>query len=629
MTSSSLDWLPPCEGWKEAVARIETDADPWSRLIALANTRLSASQTNQIDRIRAKVFSHVRPDSLTTRPLRLAVLSSSTVSHLLPAIRVGALRRGIWVETYEAAFGAYHQELLDSASALHAFAPDVVLFSFDAPHLVGALPVSASQEVADAFHAQTLERLRVLWALAQDRLQGLVLQQTIMPVALPLVGGNEHHLAGSSHHAIARLNVALRGAARAASVALVALDDQVVRHGLYAWYDPVWWLRAKQEIAPQAAPLYGDLVARLMAADQGLSKKCLVLDLDNTLWGGVVGDDGLGGIVLGQGSAEGEAYVSVQTYARDLSTRGIILAIVSKNDEENALAVFRDHPEMVLRRDDIAVFLANWDDKAQNLRRVASALGIGLDALVFVDDNPFERELVRAELPMVAVPELPEDPALYAPLIASAGYFEALSVTAEDRARASYYRSNAERSADVAQAADLPAYLASLAMTLSWRPFDDVGLNRIVQLVNKTNQFNLTTRRTTDAEARVLVEDPEVIGLQFRLVDRFGDNGMIGVIVARRDASDTLTIENWLMSCRVLGRQVEAAMLEVLVQVASEQGIRHLIGCYRPSAKNGIVAKHYENLGFTAIADASDGTRYRLDLESYFPEGGPIKIARG
>nr|WP_279292773.1 HAD-IIIC family phosphatase [Methylobacterium goesingense] len=366
-----------------------------------------------------------------------------------------------------------------------------------------------------------------------------------------------------------------------------------------------------------------------MAADQGLSKKCLVLDLDNTLWGGVVGDDGLGGIVLGQGSAEGEAYVNFQAYARDLSMRGIILAIVSKNDEANALAVFRDHPEMVLRREDIAVFFANWDDKAQNLRRVASALGIGLDALVFVDDNPFERELVRAELPMVAVPELPEDPALYAPLIASAGYFEALSVTAEDRARASYYRSNTERSADVAQAANLPAYLASLAMTLSWRLFDDVGLNRIVQLINKTNQFNLTTRRTTDAEARMLMDDPEVIGLQFRLVDRFGDNGMIGVIVARRSASDTLTIENWLMSCRVLGRRVEAAMLEVLVQVAIKQGIRHLIGCYRPSAKNGIVAKHYENLGFTEIAEAPDGSRYCLNLDSYVPEGGPIEIARG
>lgn len=252
MTSSSLDWLPPCEGWKEAVARIESDADPWSRLVALANTRISASQTNQIDRIRNKVFAQVRPGYLTTRPLRLAVLSSSTVSHLLPAIRVGALRRGIWVETYEAAFGAYHQELLDPTSALYAFAPDVVLFSFDAQHLVSALPVSASWKAADAFHAQMLERLRALWALTQDRFPGLILQQTIMPVALPLVGGNEQHLAGSSHYAIARLNVALRDAARAARVSLVALDDQFVRHGLYAWYDPVWWFRAKQEIAPQA-----------------------------------------------------------------------------------------------------------------------------------------------------------------------------------------------------------------------------------------------------------------------------------------------------------------------------------------------------------------------------------------
>ncbi len=277
-----------------------------------------------------------------------------------------------------------------------------------------------------------IEKLRQMWRLATEACRGQVIQQTVLPMAPALLGSNEHRLPGSQRAMIERLNARLREAAELDGVDILALDDRITQDGLDAWHDPVFWHRAKQEISPIATPLYGDLVARLLAAQQGRSSKCLVLDLDNTLWGGVIGDDGLDGIVLGQGSALGEAFVSFQSYAQELSRRGVILAVCSKNDEANALAPFEKHPDMVLRRSDIACFVANWQDKPANLRAIAQTLNIGLDSLVLADDNPFERNMVRRELPMVGVPELPEDPALYARCVADAGYFEVLRITTEE-----------------------------------------------------------------------------------------------------------------------------------------------------------------------------------------------------
>ena len=258
---------------------------------------------------------------------------------------------------------------------------------------------------------------------------------------------------------IAELNEKLRHRADAAGVDLLGLSESVEHGGVATWYDPTFWFRGKQEIRPQAAPLYGDLVGRLLAARRGRSAKCLVLDLDNTLWGGVIGDDGLDGIVLGQGSALGEAHLALQAYARDLSRRGVILAVCSKNDEPVALEVFDRHPEMLLRRSDIACFVANWQDKATNIRTIASQLNIGLDSLVFVDDNPFERNLVRRELPMIMVPEMPDDPASYVNCLADAGYFDSTTVTAEDLQRSSQDQANLKRRQSEAAVTDMDSYL--------------------------------------------------------------------------------------------------------------------------------------------------------------------------
>jgi FkbH-like protein len=369
----------------------------------------------------------------------------------------------------------------------------------------------------------------------------------------------------------------------------------------------------------------------MLAAQQGRSSKCLVLDLDNTLWGGVIGDDGLEGIVLGQGSALGEAYVAFQSYAKELSRRGVILAVCSKNDEANALAPFEKHPDMVLRRSDIACFVANWQDKPANLRSIAETLNIGIDSLVLADDNPFERNIVRRELPMVAVPELPEDPALYAGCIADAGYFEALRVTGEDLERSQQYQGNLQREVLRSSSTDVASYLKSLGMKLIWRPFDQVGMQRVVQLINKTNQFNLTTRRYTQADVTAVMNDPAALTLQLRLIDMFGDNGIIAIVIGKPAGNrGDMLIDTWLMSCRVLGRQVEEATLNLVAAQATRLRATGLIGEYRPTAKNGMVRDHYAKLGFAPMSEGSEGaTRWHLPIGGFAPYDTFIAIEEG
>jgi FkbH-like protein len=616
-----LYWLPPSADFSSKIKLIDTLTDPsraWAELNALAESRLDFIRTNRLDASLCRHFRQAPPPGIATRPVKLAMLSSSTVGHLVPAMRIGALRRGIWMSVHEGEFGQYQQEMLDSTTALHDFKPDVVLFAFDTPHLLRGFAVGGSSVEAERVLAQSLGHLRECWRRARDAFGCQVIQQSFVPVYPALLGNNEHRLPGSRAALVASLNYALRDAADKANVDVLAIDNRVAIDGLERWHDPVLWHRAKQEISPSAAPVYADLVGRLIAANQGRSRKCLVLDLDNTLWGGVVGDVGVEGLKLGQGSALGEAFVAVQEYARDLSRRGVILAVCSKNDHENAVAPFDQHPDMVLKRADIACFIANWQNKADNLRAISARLNIGLESLVFLDDNPFERNLVRAELPMVAVPEVSADPATYPACIADGGYFEGLSVTDEDLSRTSQYKANEERELLASESADLSTYLSQLNMQLIVRRFDRIGLQRIVQLINKTNQFNLTTRRYTDDEVSHVMGDERSLGLQFRLVDRYGDNGIIAIVIVRMTVDNDALIDTWLMSCRVLGRGVETATLDVVVEAARRLGARRLLGEFRPTAKNGMVRDHYKKLGFQVLGEEADSPQKScLDLDTY------------
>ena len=622
MPKPVLAWLAEAGDFNARLKALP-DAPIWADLVALANLRLDFLRTDRLDAILRRCFP-AAPQGLATQPVRLAILGSSTTVHLTAPIRVAALRRNIHVVIHEGEYGQYLQELSDVESDVHRFRPDIVLLALDSRHVTAGLEDDAGLALVRA-------RIARCWRMARETLGATVIQQAILPVLPTLLGGNEHRLPGSPARLIARLNAALRDDADAAGVHLLAVDEAASRDGIMEWHDPVLWHRSKQEISPVAAPLYGDLVGRLIAALQGRAAKCLVLDLDNTLWGGVIGDDGLEGIAIGQGSAAGEAHLAVQAYAQALARRGVILAVCSKNDETNARAAFERHPEMLLRLDDISCFVANWDDKATNLRRIAARLNIGTDSLVFLDDNPFERNLVRAALPEVSVPEVPDDePALMPGVLAAAGYFEAVSITDEDRARTAHYAANTARAALEASTTDMPAYLRSLEMQLVWRRFDRIGLGRISQLINKTNQFNLTTRRMTEEQVLAVMADPSAFGLQLRLLDRLGDNGIIAIVIGRLGASGDCLIDTWLMSCRVLGRGVEAATLALVAEQARGLAAAALLGEYRPTAKNAMVAGHYERLGFTRIAEFEDGGHLaRLALAGFTAQDSAITVVQG
>ncbi len=622
--SIDLAWLPELPNWSALLD--EARGQPLPAALAsfqkLANSRMDFIRAGKLDKAVQKSTSGAQNAFGTTFPIiKLALLGSSTLSHLLPGIRLGALRRGFQLDIYVGPYGLYRQELADAGSGLYAFHPDVVCFAFDAQHLAGG--DNASPEAAMA-------NLRQCWQLASESLGcRAVLQQTLLPRFPALLGNNEDRLASSPAAIVAGINTSIRAAAPGEGVTLLSVDTWAAEDGLANWFDASLWYQAKQEIHPRASVLYGDQVGRLVAALWGRSAKCLVLDLDNTLWGGVIGDDGLDGIVLGQGSPAGEAYVAIQRYAKQLSERGVILAVCSKNDEANALEPFEKHPEMVLRRRDIASFVANWTDKATNLRAIAEQLNIGLDSLVFVDDNPAERQLVRAELPMVLVPELPEDPADYPRTVANAGYFEAIDLTAEDRERTDLYLANAQRAAARASSTDIGAFLDGLGMRLYADSFDTAGLKRIAQLMNKTNQFNLTTKRYTEADVLGMMANEHAATLQLRLTDVHGDNGVIGLVVGYRKGR-AMAIDTWLMSCRVLGRGVEAATLNLLAERAGEMGCTSLRGEYRPTAKNSMVREHYGQLGFKLLEGAESGTtHWELPLAGYQPRPMHMNIVKG
>ena len=631
---TQLHWLPEDSALRDRIkafrtATFPTPSDAWAEAVALANLRLDFVRTNALDQtVRARFDAP--PPGLAAKPIRLALLGSCTMAHLHAAIRVAGLRRGLWIDIYENDYGQYMQELTDPDSGLHRFAPTAVLLALDAHHLAAGSDAVLSAAEADALVAERLDQISECWRLARESFACPVLHQTALPALPDLLGQNEHRLPGSPAGLVARINQAIRPLADAAGVDLLALDRRAAQDGIAAWHDVGLWHRAKQEISPVAAPLYGDLVGRLLAARAGRSSKCLVLDLDNTLWGGVIGDDGMDGIEIGQGSPLGEGYAALQSHARALSGRGIILAVCSKNDEANAVEPFEKHPDMVLRRTDIAAFVANWSDKASNLRAIAEQLNIGIDSLVFLDDNPVERALVRRELPMVAVPEVDDDPVNMLRALADAGYFESVTVTDEDRVRSAQYQGNLARESLRASTTDMGSYLRGLEMRLLWRRFDRLGLQRTVQLINKTNQFNLTTRRYTEAEVLAVMEDPHAFGLQLRLIDRFGDNGIIAIIIGRLHPDGDLWIDTWLMSCRVLGRQVEPTTLNLIAEQARKLGARRIIGEFIPSAKNAMVRDHYAKLGFTqGEPDEQGRTLATLDLSGFTPADTFITVTEG
>ncbi len=621
-----MQWLPPHPDFRGALRDARAIADLPSRLAQLATLsrhRLGYAETLQLDRALASCGpqgSGSRSGSMAR--LRLAILASCTVDHLLPAIRVGALRHGLLLEVHAGHYGQYRQDLLQPSSPLEAFSPEVLLFALTAADALAPVPLGATSESAEAAVRGAIEQLQALWRQARSRWPAMLIQQSFLNVAPPLFGSFEPMVPSAPCRLIERLNERLLEAVATEGAELLDVAGAARRDGLDRWFDPGQWLHGKMEVAPRSAPVFGELLGRLLAARRGLSRKCLVLDLDDTLWGGIIGDDGLAGIVLGPGSARGEAHQALQVYARQLKERGVILAVYSKNDPVIAEEAFQRLPEMRLGRSDIACFVCNWQPKPVNLQRIAAELNVGLDSLVLLDDNPAERAAVREALPMVAVPELPLDPALYVQCLSGAGYFEAVAFTAEDRSRAAQYAANVQSTAEQESAASLGDFLAGLDMSTLFGRVTDLDLSRVAQLINKTNQFNTTTRRYTQEQVARFCADRDCIALQFRLRDRLGDNGLVSAMILRpvAAAAATLEIDTWVMSCRVFGRELEFEAMNIAVETARAAGMSALTGDYVPTAKNGVIVDLYSRLGFQPLTQPAQGTgptRWHLALHQY------------
>ncbi len=580
-----------------------------SKARRLSTSRLDISQLHSLAQALGK-----QPNVEGDAGVSLSILSNTTADFLVSSVVATGPRHGLWIDARAPAFGTFATEALDSNSQTNKRCDDFVLLALDHRCLnFSACPgerLRAEEIVASAF-----SQVQKLITAISSAGRSTIILQTLASPATTMFGSLDAQTPGTLRSLIEHFNRKLREDPIPGTLLLdVASLAEIV--GLGEWHNPVQWNLGKFAFSQRAVPLYAEWVCRLIAASKGKSRKCLVLDLDNTLWGGVIGDDGLHGVVLGQGSPIGEAYLAVQETALMLRDRGIILAVSSKNDDETARKMFREHPEMLLREDHIAVFQANWQDKASNLRAIAESLNIGIDSLVLLDDNPAERQQVRLALPQVAVPELPEYPDLFSDILLSAGYFETTQFTHDDRQRANHYTANAARRALLGVGTNLEEYLESLEMEAHVSPFDAVGRSRITQLINKTNQFNLTTRRYNDSSVAEFESDPSIVDLQIRLKDKYGDNGIICVLICKVSDSDMI-IDTWLMSCRVLNRRVEDMILNVLIGIAKKRRLSRILGTYCPSDRNRIVSDLYSRLGFQLLVELSDRSEWHLTVSDH------------
>jgi FkbH-like protein len=622
-----LLWLPRApEDFRDRLKVLAASAD-WGREVrTLASHALSGPQLGRLSNAIAAHREAGEPVAPLI-PFKLGLAGNGTLDLLGPVLVGTFARHGFALEVVTSGYDQTLHEALSPDGVINRSKPDAVLVALDYRALP-IRPTPGDRATAEASVEAALAFLGQVRAGFGANCGAPVILSTLAPPPESVAGSLDRSLPGTLRHLCERINLGLvEGLAGSTDLLLdtAAIAETV---GLANWSDPTLWNIAKAQISDTYIPLWADHAARIAAALKGKSRRALVLDLDNTLWGGVIGDDGLEGILIGQGDATGEAHLEVQRTALALRDRGVVLAVSSKNTDEIARRPFAEHPDMLLKLEHIAMFQANWNDKATNITAIARELALGLESFVFLDDNPAERELVRRTLPEVAVPELPDNPALYARTLAAAGYFELIAFSAEDASRAEMYQMNAKRAALKEGVADMAAYLASLDMEITFSPFDGPGRARIAQLISKSNQFNLTTRRYSEAEVANMAEDPKVFTLQVRLADTFGDNGMISVVICRESGDAEWEVDTWLMSCRVLGRGVERMVLREILDSARAAGVERLVGRYVPTAKNAMVADHFAGLGFTRLGGDEGGeTTWSLITDTVI-EAAPMRVVR-
>jgi FkbH-like protein len=589
-------------------------ADAWSRLVPeLLRTEDTAPWSVARNVLRAGSRQHWTPPA--ARQVRLALLCTYEAAELSEYLRVACLAVGIDAELYVAPYGQLEQELLGDQTAFAAFGPTHVVIAATVEDL--GFPELAAQD-AEQLVSGAAARWTRLWEIIRREHGARVIQHSFVVPDETALGHLSARLPESRIAAVRELNRRLALAA-GSDVLIVDCERLAARYGKRRWLDPRLWYATRQPLGPEAQAVLARATAAVLAGDLGLGARCLVIDLDNTLWGGVVGEDGVDGIAIGQGP-EGEAYAAFQEYLRALCTRGVLLAVASKNDREAAEMPFEHNAGMRLKLADFAAFVADWRRKPEQIAEIADTLGLGLASIVFADDNPAECAEVAAALPEVTVIGLDVPPSELVRELDACVRFEVSSLSHDDLARGRSYAARTQAHQLQASAASLEDFWRSLEMRGRVRDIDAASLDRAAALVQKTNQFNLTLRRHTREEIERLVRDESAICKTLELDDRFASHGLIGLGLAlpSDDDPDTVLIETLLLSCRVIGRTAEVHLLSLLGRAAIERGFARMRGFYVPGPRNALVADIYPKLGFVA-ADAQ-ANRWEYDLA----RNGPI-----
>lgn len=552
-----------------------------------------------------------RTDKSQLPQYKVAVMGDCATQHLATAICGYGVQAGLGIGIFDADYNQIDAQTMDPSSELYGFAPNAVLIQMCTEKLYQAF-CDTPLDRRSTFAEDTYSRISQIWQRINSNLRTTILQCNFPLMDDSCFGQYGNKTPASFLYQQRKLNFLLMdGCQEIKNVYLIDLDALQAAMGRQRFSDPKLYYIAKMPICVDALPAVAQKVIEMIQALRGAVKKCVVLDLDNTLWGGVIGDDGLSGIQIGE-LGTGQAFSDFQAWLKELKNRGMLLAVCSKNNEDTAKEPFLHHPEMVLRLEDFSAFVANWEDKASNIRMIQKTLNIGMDSLVFVDDNPFERNLVRSMIPEITVPELPEDPALYLSYLRSLGLFETASYSAEDANRTQQYRQQAQRTVFEASFQSYDDYLQGLQMQAVVSPFDEFHYPRIAQLTQRSNQFNLRTVRYTEGEIQAISQDDSHICLYFMLKDKFGDHGLISVVILDRQ-EDTLFVSEWLMSCRVLKRGMEEFIVNKILETAARQGFRRVIGEYIPTAKNAMVKDLYEKMGFVPLGD----NRFQADVATF------------
>lgn len=547
--------------------------------------------------------------------VKLSLVGDTATQLFATALKGYGVLRGYNIELFEAEYNQVERQLFDPTSDLYQFDADFIVI-FQSTHKLGEhhSMLNPEQQVTLAD-----DRIGFLASVCENpALAGKKIIYFNYPEIEDTVFGSYANKVDSSFtYQVRKLNYELMRLSQQYQNLFIcdiaALQNKLGRDMMFA---ANVYISTEMILSIDALPYVASRVMDIVCAVKGQFKKCLILDLDNTVWGGVIGDDGLEGIQLGHGLGIGKAFTEFQMWVKKLKQRGIIICVASKNNEETAKEPFEKHPDMVLKLDDIAVFQANWETKVDNIRTIQSILNIGFDSMVFLDDNPFERNMVRENIKGITVPELPEDPAEYLEYLYSLNLFETASYSNLDKDRTKQYQVEAQRVSLSKTFTNEADFLKSLNMVSVVSGFTKFNTPRVAQLSQRSNQFNLRTVRYTDADIEALANDPNVIDLSFTLEDKFGDNGLIAVIIMKPLDKETLFVDTWFMSCRVLKRGMENFTLNTMVEKAKAAGYKRIIGEYLPTPKNKMVENHYTGLGFTPVEGAVTA-QYVLNVDEY------------